>query len=262
MQDYFDIWSECPTCKQLYQKEILLPLANAFAERTLHFPLNHPGRILSLLLLGRALMANKDFNGAERMFLDVFDLINRSKEDAILSDLRLEIQRFALLQMGILFKSKEDFSSSLAYFVEYRDTFDKQDEKCKYRRADADLRIMGIKHKMGDPADIECTSQTAATYLKCRDNVEDSCDGFQDRVNLALALALEDRFKEALSELSESVRVSRQVLGPEHEMTKSLEVTYAQFRRFVVKRRIMYIVKFIVGSVFWFCLLRFLGFFG
>jgi hypothetical protein len=266
MQGYFDNWRQCPTCKQLYQKEILLPLANASVERTWYFPWSHPERILSSLLLGHALILNKDFVEAEHMLLDLIDLMNKWKEDgSITSDFHDNVRRNALFQMALLFDSKEDYSSALAYYVKYRNMFD-----TRYNCVHVDLTILAIKHKMGyyqDPEKVlECARQAAAAY---RDEA--------DRANLAVTLSFslsvilslkkmlfcsllcDDWLEEALCELSKSVlRVSRQVLGPEHETTKVLEVSCSEIRSTLDKRRIGIIVYFIVSLVFICCMLPYL----
>jgi hypothetical protein len=72
---------------------------------------------------------------------------------------------------------------------------------------------------------------------------------------LFCSLLCDDWLEEALCELSKSVlRVSRQVLGPEHETTKVLEVKYAEIRSALVKRRIGIIVYCILSLVLWYCM--------
>lgn len=248
MDEYLSLWSHCPTCKQLYQSEILLPLANASVKSTQHLPMANPERMASSFLLGPALIANKDFVGAEHALLDVAGLANSIKV-VIPSDVRIATQRFALQQLGHLYREKGDYSMSLTYFVSYRDTFDRQDAQYEYELAEADLMIQIVKHKMGfaldQDVDLESASQSVAAF---RDRVNDSCDDHDlpVRANLALALAIEDRYEEAFVEFSETLRTSRRVLGPEHNFTKTLEGAHAELKNHLRHFTLLSIIGYIL----------------
>ena len=229
--DFSESWRECPHCRQHYQRQVAIDMANSFL---LFIGENYPGhevRKFGFSMIAHAIMDMDYGNNPElrekgkRAASQMISAIQKSGED---NNIRLMFAYGALAKFSEADKTSDGYEMAIHYHEKVRDWYKSKGDEMRVKRTETVMDDVKSKRDGREvkPISDEVLKEIQAHYEKCvRDRGGSSALTLQAGMILVEALIQSGIHGLECERLSNKLAIiSRRVLGPEHEITRHAEI--------------------------------------